>query len=597
VLVTATAAPAGSAAPRHGTPLLVLYGSNLGTAEEVARRLAEAGEAGGFAVRVAALDEYAGRLPTEGAVVIASASYNGTPPDNAARFCTWLREAEPVATSLAGVRYTVFGCGNRDWASTFQAVPRMIDERLAALGAERVYARGEGDAREDFDGQFQAWQAPLLGTVAKALGVVLAAAEAAEPAHLTVETVEGGEASPFVDTLGARALRVLVNRELHIRDGADGSTRSTRHLELDLPEGVSYRAGDHLGVIPRNADALVERAAARFGLDPGASIRLRLPGGRKSFLPVDQPIPLRRLLADYVELQDPATRKQIQAMADHTECPWTRPRLLALAEDEGRFREEVLARRKSILDLLEEYPACQLPFNRYLEMLPPLRPRYYSISSSPLRDPRRCSITVALVEGSARSGRGTFQGVCSGHLRRHEAGDRVHAFVKDTRSAFRLPERASTPIVMIGPGTGLAPFRGFLQERAAQRERGETIGPALLFFGCRHPRQDFIYEDELRALAEQGVVQLFTCFSRVPGEQKTYVQDQVRRRRAEVWALLEQGAVVYVCGDASRMAPDVRRAFAAIHREQTRGDERAAEAWLDRLTAEGRYLVDVWAAG
>ena len=211
--------------------------------------------------------------------------------------------------------------------------------------------------------------------------------------------------------------------------------------------------------------------------------------------------------------------------------------------------------------------------------------------------PRRCSVTVAVVEGPARSGRGAFQGVCSGHLRRHDAGDQVHAFVKDTRSAFRLPERSSTPIVMIGPGTGLAPFRGFLQERAAQRERGETVGPALLFFGCRHPRQDFIYEDELRAFAEQGVVHLFTCFSRVPGEQKTYVQDQVRQHRAEVWSLLEQGAVVYVCGDASRMAPDVRRAFAAIHREQTGGDERAAEAWLDRLTAEGRYLVDVWAAG
>lgn len=597
VAATATGTPAAIAAPRHGTPLLVLYGSNLGTAEEVARRLAESGEAGGFAVTVAALDEYTGRLPTEGAVVIASASYNGTPPDNAARFCAWLREAESDTTRLAGVRYTVFGCGNRDWASTFQAVPRMIDERLAALGAERLYARGEGDAREDFDGQFQAWQAPLLGTVAKPLGVELAAAEAAEPAHLTVETIDGGETSPFVDALGARAMRVLVNRELHTREGAEGSTRSTRHLELDLPEGVVYRAGDHLGVIPRNAEALVDRAAARFGLDPGASIRLRLPGGRKSFLPVDQSIPLRRLLADYVELQDPATRKQIQGMADHTECPWTRPRLLALTEDESRYREDVLARRKSILDLLEEYPACQLPFNRYLEMLPPLRPRYYSISSSPLREPRRCSITVALVEGPARSGRGTFQGVCSGHLRRHEAGDQVRAFVKDTRSTFRLPERTSTPIVMIGPGTGLAPFRGFLQERAAQRERGETVGPALLFFGCRHPRQDFIYENELRAFAEQGVVRLFTCFSRVASEQKTYVQDQVRQHRAEVWALLEQGAVVYVCGDASRMAPDVRRAFAAIHREETGGDEWAAEAWLEGLTAEGRYLVDVWAAG
>ena len=592
----AVAAPVSAAGPRHATPLLVLYGSNLGTAEEVARRVAESGEAVGFAVTVAPVDEYTGRLPTEGAVVIASASYNGTPPDNAARFCEWLRAADPATTPLAGVRYTVFGCGNRDWVSTFQAIPRLIDERLAALGAERLYGRGEGDAREDFDGQFQAWHEPLGATLAKALGVELAAAEAAEASHLTVETMEGGDASPFVDSLGARAMRIAVNRELHTKTGPDASPRSTRHLELELPEGVAYRAGDHLGVIPRNVDATVRRVAARFGLDPAASVRLRLGASRKTFLPVDQPIRVGQLLGDYVELQDPATRRQIQELAAHTECPWTRPRLLAIASDEGRFREEVLARRKSLIDLLEEFPAGQLPFNRYLEMLPPLRPRYYSISSSPLQDERRCSVTVAVVDGPARSGRGSFQGVCSSYLLRQPEGGQIHAFVKDTKSAFRLPADPATPIIMIGPGTGLAPFRGFLQERAARRAAGRTVGPALLFFGCRHPRQDFIYEDELRGFAEQGVARLFACFSRLADEQKTYVQDQVLRQRAEVWQLLQAGAVVYVCGDASRMAPDVRRAFAAIHRQEMGGDERAAEVWLDGLTAENRYLVDVWAS-
>ena len=585
-----------AAGPRHATPLLVLYGSNLGTAEEVARRVAESSEAGGFAVTVAPLDEYTGRLPTEGAVVIASASYNGTPPDNAARFCEWLRAADPGTASLAGVRYTVFGCGNRDWASTFQAVPRLIDERLAALGAERLYARGEGDAREDFDGQFQAWHEPLGGTLAKALGVELASGEAAEASHLMVETVDGGDASPFVEALGARAMRIAVNRELHTKAGPDASTRSTRHLELELPVGVGYRAGDHLGVVPRNAEALVQRVAARFGLDPAASVRLRLGANRKTFLPVDQPIRVGQLLGDYVELQEPATRKQIHGLAEDTECPWTRPRLLSLAADEGRYREEVLTRRKSLVDLLEEFPACQLPFHRYLAMLPPLRPRYYSISSSPLQDERRCSVTVAVVDGPARSGRGSFQGVCSGYLLRQPEGGQIHAFVKDTKSAFRLPEDAATPIIMIGPGTGLAPFRGFLQERAARRAAGHPVGPALLFFGCRHPRQDFIYEEELRGFAEQGVARLFACFSRFADEQKTYVQDQVRRQHAEVWQLIQAGAVVYVCGDASRMAPDVRRAFAAIHRQTTGSDERAAEAWLDGLIAENRYLVDVWAS-
>jgi len=150
---------------------------------------------------------------------------------------------------------------------------------------------------------------------------------------------------------------------------------------------------------------------------------------------------------------------------------------------------------------------------------------------------------------------------------------------------------------MIGPGTGLAPFRGFLQERAALRAQGRPIGPALLFFGCRHPEQDFIYQGELRAFAEGGVASLYPCFSRVADRPRVYVQDEVLERTDDVWTLLEAGAIVYVCGDATRMAPDVRRAFAAIHRAKTGGTEAQAEAWLDELTERNRYLVDVWASG
>ena len=598
VAVAPTAGPATTAArPRHQAPLLVLYGSNLGTAEEVARRMAEAGEAAGFAVTVAPLDEYTGRLPSQGAVLIATASYNGTPPDNAGRFCDWLRDGGLVPGSLAGVRYAVFGCGNRDWASTFQAVPRLIDAKLESYGAKRLYPRGEGDARDDFDGQFQGWQEPLWSAVASALGVELAPAETVEAARLSVEMVAGPDAGAQVDGTGARPMRVAVNRELHVKTGRFPSERSTRHIELELPAGVTYRAGDHLGVAPRNSDALVARVAAKFGLDPKSRVILRRAGGRLGFLPVDAPIALARLLGEYVELQDPASRRHIQTMVEHTECPWTGPRLAALAADEVRYKDEVIGRRKSALDLLEEYPACQLPFSAYLEMLPPLRARYYSISSSPLHDARRCSITVAVVASAARSGRGPFEGVCSNHLLRHGEGSAVQAFVKDTHSAFRLPEDPATPIIMIGPGTGLAPFRGFLQERAALRAAGRTVGPALLFFGCRHPEQDFIYEGELRAFAEQGVVRLHSCFSRVPDRARVYVQDEVLERTDEVWNLLEAGAVVYVCGDATRMAPDVRRAFAVMHRAKTGGTEAAAEAWVDDLAARNRYLVDVWASG
>jgi cytochrome P450/NADPH-cytochrome P450 reductase len=601
-----TSAPAAAPAPRpgvaerHGTPLLVLYGSNLGTSEELARRMAQDGDAHGFATTVAPLDAYVGQLPREGAVIITTATYNGTPPDNAVRFCDWLRSDRPAGTSLEGVRYTVFGCGHRDWAATFQAMPQLIDARLAALGAHRIYPRGEGDGREDFDGQFQAWYRPLwraLGTEL-AIGVELPEASA-EPLYL-VETVPGERLSPFVDSLGALPMRVMANRELHTKNGPRSSDRSTRHIELELPAGVGYRAGDHLGVVPHNEEAVVRRVAARFGFERDGYVRLRKTSGRKTFLPTDEPISLFRLLADYVELQDVATRSQLRTLAEHTACPPDKAKFLALAGDDeasaARYRTEVLGKRKSLIDLLEECPACELPFNVYLELLSPLAPRYYSIASSALAQPRACAITVGVVSAPARSGRGVFQGVCSNYLRQQAEGSVVYAFVKDTKSAFRLPEDPRIPIIMIGAGTGLAPFRGFLQERAALKATGPALGRSMLFFGCRHPQQDLIYANELRAFVDGGVTALHVACSRLDEGKKTYVQHLVLERRDEVWSMLEDGAVVFVCGDASRMAPDVRRAFAAIYRDKTGAGEPEADAWLDGLTAQGRYLVDVWAS-
>ena len=585
---------------KHETPLLVLFGSNMGTAEEIARRMAGDAEENGFVVKVAPLDDYAGHLPKDGLLAIVTSSYNGLPPDNATKFVEWLRggEAAPKlgADALAGVTYTVFGCGNRDWAATFQAVPRFIDEQLAAYGARRLFPLGEGDARDDFDGQFQKWYQPLRAAVAEALGI---RNEAQAKQLYKLEVVPGQALSPFVDSFDAKPMTVRVNRELQRCEvAAQVEQRSTRHIELELPEGVTYRAGDHLGVIPHNSETLVARVAARFGYAPDVFIRLRRNTNRKTFLPVEQAITVQRLLGDYVELQDVATRSQLQTLLNYTECPPERIQLQGLVEEEERYKDEVLAKRKAVIDLLEVFPACALPFEVYLEMLSPLRPRYYSISSSmlagSLAGARTCSITVAVVEGPARSGRGTFAGVCTNYLRGQAEGSVLYAFVKDTKSAFRLPADPATPIVMIGPGTGLAPFRGFLQERAALKAAGQTVGPALLFFGCRHPQQDFIYEDELKAFEAQGVVQLVTAFSREEGKSKRYVQDELYARRDAVWALLEAGAVVYVCGDASRMAPDVRRTFAAIYAEKT--GKKDAEQWLNELTTSNRYLVDVWAA-
>jgi cytochrome P450/NADPH-cytochrome P450 reductase len=600
------AAASGAAAPRartrpgHNTPLLVLYGSNLGTAEELATRVADLAEVNGFATKLAPLDDFTGQLPEKGGLLIFCASYNGAAPDNATQFVKWLGGDLPN-DAFAKLRYAVFGCGNSDWAATYQSVPRFIDEQLRAHGARNVYARGEGDARSDLDGQFEHWFASAAPAAVKEFGLDANFSRSADDDPLyKVEPVASSAVNTIVVQGGAAPMKVLVNSELQNKVGANPSERSTRHIEVQLPSHMTYRVGDHLSVVPRNDPALVDCVARRFGFLPADQIRLHVAEGRRAQLPVGDAVSVGRLLTEFVELQQVATRKQIQIMSEHTRCPVTKPKLLAYVGDDTasaeRYRADVLTKRKSVFDLLEEHPACELPFHAYLEMLSLLAPRYYSISSSPSGNSARCSVTVSVVQSPASSGRGIYSGVCSNYLAGRRAGDIVHATVRETKAGFRLPEDDSLPIIMIGPGTGLAPFRGFLWERADRKKKGASLGPAMLFFGCRHPDQDFLYADELKAFAGDGVVELHTAFSRGDGP-KTYVQHLLTAQKEKVWSLIEQGAIIYVCGDGGKMEPDVKAALVAIYRERTGADADAGARWIDDLGAKQRYVLDVWAGG
>lgn len=580
--------------------LLVLFGSNLGTAEEIAHHIAGDGRTHGFSTTVAALDDYANRLPKEGCVLIVTSSYNGTPPDNAAHFFDWLCDGSLAADALKGVSYTVFGCGDHDWAATYQRVPKTIDDQMEAHGARRVYGRGEGDASDDFDGQFRGWYEHLWGPLAEAVGVPVEESNTAIKAHrFEVELVaDGTEDSPLVAEFGAKPMRITANRELQTRTGPNPSQRSTRHIELELPEGVTYRTGDHLGILPRNSEETVRRVMARFGFEEDARVRLRNNTSGKSFLPVDRPIAVSELLSGFVAAQYVARRSQIAVLAEYTECPPEKEKLQSLGGDApdsvGRYRTEILQKNVSLIDLLEEFSACELPFNIYLELVPPLKPRYYSISSSPLADAGKCSITVGVIEGPARSGRGLYHGVCSSYLAELPTGSTVEAFVKSPSTPFTPPEDPSTPMIMVAAGTGLAPFRGFLQERAAEKTEGKQVGPSLLFFGCRNPKQDFIYEAELERYSSEGLTDLECAFSRVDGQPKTYVQNRIAADQDNVWARIQDGAIIYICGDAGKMAPDVEKAFIWLYRDKSGADEQGGAAWMKNLRSRQRYRIDVW---
>lgn len=300
------------------------------------------------------------------------------------------------------------------------------------------------------------------------------------------------------------------------------------------------------------------------------------------------------------ELQAVASRKDVALLAAHTRCPATGPKLEALAapakDGEDLYRSEVFLKRKSILDLLEEFPACELPFEVFLEMVPWLSPRYYSISSSAKATPGRVSITVGVVKGPALSGNGEYHGVCSTFLEESQPGAEIQASVREPSANFRLPDDATKPIIMIGPGTGIAPFRAFVQERKALKENGEELGKAMLFFGCRDPEQDYLYRDELETAATDGLIELQTAFSR-SGPERVYVQDLIRKQGGDVWQMIEDGAIIYICGDGSAMEPDVKRTLLSLYVEENDTSHEAAEAWIEDMTKTGRYVLDVWAGG
>ncbi|WP_246147757.1 bifunctional cytochrome P450/NADPH--P450 reductase [Nonomuraea turkmeniaca] len=564
-----------------GVPLTIAYGSNLGTSADIAERLAERAGRAGFATTLTSLDELA--PPSEGPLVVVASSYNGKAPDNAQRF-----DALEALPDLSGVRLAVLGCGNTQWP-TYQAFPRRAYEKLTAAGAVPLIERGEADADGDFDGDVSAWTARLWAALAEEYSAHSdLGAESAGPRY-EMEVLSEAEVRPAVVSERAFPLTVVSNEELTgdptgLWDfSVEGPRPGVRSIVARLPEGVTYAAGDHVAVFAKNDPELVEWALRCLRVPRDQVVRLRAAGA--THLPVETPVTAGLLLTEFAEVQEVATRADLEALAAHTACPWTRGQLTALT---AGYVDEILAKRVSPLALLERFPAIELPLPVFLEMAGPIKPRYYSVSSSPLADPSLVRLTVGLVEGPAWSGAGTYQGMCSAYLAGLKEGEVFYGYVRVPAPPFRLPDDPATPVILVGPGTGFAPLRGFLEERALAGAGGR----AEVFAGCRHPEHDLLYADELAAWAERDEVRVHAAYSAVPGHPYRFVQDAVAAHADEVWQLLEQGAHVYVCGDGLRMAPAVRRALLDLYRERT-GEDGAA--WLASLETDGRYQQDVFA--
>ncbi|EMD34546.1 hypothetical protein CERSUDRAFT_116692 [Gelatoporia subvermispora B] len=576
-------APAPVATDGLKQAMYVLYGSNTGSSEAFAQRVATDAAGHGFRATIGTLDSATGHVPTDGPVIIITASYEGKPTDNAAHFVEWLSSLK--ANEMVNVVYGVFGCGNRDWVQTYQRIPKLCDETLAERGADRLAPRGEGDAASgDFFDAFDRWEAQLWEALSKRYQTTSGAAGAG----IDVKTVDAGTARAGVLRQPDATLGTVVDNRLLTTPGA----APKRHIEFELPENATYRAGDYLAILPVNPARDVHRVLARFGFS--AEQEVTISSGGPTSLPTNKAVNLFTLFSGYVELSQPATKRDLRALAEVATSNETKK---ALEEYSNSYTDLVFGKRLSVLDILEAHPDIKLSLGALLGLLPSMRIRQYSISSSPLWNPQHATLTISVLETPALSGRTEpFLGVASTYLAGLRAGDKVQLAVRASSAEFHPPGDPEVPLVMFCAGSGLAPMRGFLQERAMQKEAGREVAKSLLFFGCRSPKDDFLYGDsDLKTWAEMGVVDVRPAFSRAPQESEgcKYVQNRIWHDRQDVKTAYEAGCKFYVCG-ASKVAAGVKESLIAIVKDSNQeiSDAEAAETF-HKITS-GRYATDIF---
>jgi sulfite reductase (NADPH) flavoprotein alpha-component len=573
-LGTPTSGLPSPAAPPRG--LWVGYGSQSGSASGLAKKLAKSAESQGFVVTLRELnritpDELAAQ---ERLLVVTSTWGDGEPPDNATAF--WSRLSEESAPRLGSLRYSVLGLGDRNYAD-FCGAARRIDERLSALGARCLVARAECDGGDR--APFAAWADAVWQSLATdSEGSVAPVSAIPVPRTVTASAhAPESEAVPQASHWTRRnpyPARLRVARRLN---GA-GSAKDTRHIELALGDSsLAYEVGDALGVQPSNDPALVAEVVEALGWGPMGSGLLDTP-----------------VLEDSVTLQEALMTRWVLTQPSPVFLKRLAERapgslLAGLLEPSRRSDLESWLVGRDVVDALKAAPGSGIEIAELGSLLRPLPPRLYSIASSLKAHPGEVHLTVGTVRYEAH-GR-PRQGVASCWLadRVVPSETPVPVFVQVSRH-FRPPTDPSRSMIMVGPGTGIAPFRAFLQERRAVG----ALGKNWLFFGDQRRSSDYLYASELDPLHRDGfLTRLDLAFSR-DQESKVYVQDRMREQSQVLWQWLEEGAHFYVCGDARRMAKDVEAALLMVIRTAGGRTEDQASEYLESLQTEGRYQKDVY---
>lgn len=546
------ALPLADVEPRVKEKLLILYASETGNAEGLARKARKIAARQGFEARVMDMaDATLDLLAAARNLLIYVATWGeGDPPQRAQAFYdAVLGDGAP---QLPNLRYGVLGLGDSAYIN-FCETARVLDERLEALGAQRATERIDLDL--DFAKPAAAWTDASLST--------LAPDEPAAPATIVhvdfanaSQTLEDDEPAYGADSPLTAEIAEIVNLN------GTGSTSETWHLELATEAaGYTYQPGDAIGVAPENDPQLVGDLITAAGLDHDPELVTRLTRER-----------------DITTL----TRPVIKAYADLT----GRDDVAALAEPE---RLAAYVADRQIIDLISEHPE-RLSADQLIGMLRPLPPRLYSVASSLAAHPGETHLLVGTVKWHSHDR--DRKGVASNWLAGRREGDTVDLHIKPNRH-FRLPEDTDRPVIMIGAGTGIAPFRGFIEERAERHAAGQAVGKSWLFFGARNFTTDFLYQLEWQEhLASGALTNIDVAFSRDQPE-KIYVQDRIAERAETLRGWVEDGAHIYVCGDEKAMAKDVENALVAML-AGPRQDLEAGHAQLTALQTAGRYQRDVY---
>jgi sulfite reductase (NADPH) flavoprotein alpha-component len=548
-------ADSASAAVDAQNRLTVIYGSQTGNAKRLAEDLGRRASSAGLAVRVVRADAYPVReLKQERLLyVVISTQGDAEPPDDARALIEFLRSAR--APKLEHLRYAVLGLGDSSYPQ-FCAIGRQVDERLEALGAQRLLVAGEADV--DLETVAQPW---LEQALRQARTQLKAAASLA-----TVTPLRTVRSNPVWHRDQPFSAPILLNQRITGR----GSDRDVRHVELSLEgSGLRYAPGDALGVWPTQSPALIEAVLTTLQLDGDALVKANA-----------EELPLRTWLSDRREL----TQLTRPFFAAHAELNGDEA-LRKLLSTESRDALSELFSRWQVIDLLQRH-AARWSAQTLVSALRPLAPRLYSIASSQTTVGDEVHLTVSHVdyafEGHER------WGSTSRYLSERSEGTSAPIFI-EANERFRLPAD-ERDVVMIGAGTGIAPYRAFVQERA---ERGAS-GRNWLFFGNPHFHSDFLYQVEWQQSLKKGQLQrLDLAFSRDQAN-KIYVQHRLLEQGRQVYEWLDGGAHLYVCGDALHMAKDVHKALIAIVAEHGKRSHDDAEAWLNELIQQGRYARDVY---